>query len=96
VNGAMLVITQSRLTTSLSWWTTRRVEGNSVVLASSSDEGWPEANLIVAEHRSEVEAKEFFCKLNDRILRGAGWFDARNWPDLIRQGETDTKEGSGE
>lgn len=84
----LIVVTESGLTTSASWWANCRVEGNNVVLSGSHEGGWPETNLIVAEHRSEAEARALFRKLNDRILLGAQWFDARDRAGLIcREGK---------
>jgi hypothetical protein len=85
----LVLTTQSGLTTSLSWWAHMRVEGDSVVLASSSDDGWPDSSLVIAELSSDSEAKALFRTLNERILLKARTFDARDWPAPIRSQTSD-------
>jgi len=80
----MVVATQSGLMTSLSCWAHMRVEGDSVVLASSSDESWPASTLVVVAFPSEEEAKAMFDRISQRIQFKARTFDARDWPGMIR------------
>ena len=89
----MVVLAQSGFTTSLAWWAHLRVEGNSVMLANSSEEGLPDPCLVVAELSSDAEAKARFRTLNERILLKARTFDARDWAGLARD---HTTEGSAE
>ncbi len=74
----MVIITESGTATSLAWWASLRVEGKSVVVATS-----PESNssLVVAALPSEAEAKAMFTAINQRMLLKARRFDAREWSD---------------
>ena len=80
----LVLVAQSGLRTSLSWWANMRVEVDAVVLSSSSKEGWPDSSLVVAELRSEEEARAMFGTISQRILLKARAFDARDWPPPIR------------
>jgi hypothetical protein len=89
----MVVITEAGMATCLGWWAQLRVEGKSVVVATSPEERWPESSLVVAELRSEGEAQAMFRSINQRILLKARTFDSREWPGSIRREGNDAAGG---
>jgi hypothetical protein len=77
----MIVITQSGLGTSVSWWRHMHVDGDSLVLLGTAE--W-DSPVVVAQLPSEDDARKLFDVVSQRIALKARRFDARDWSALIR------------
>jgi hypothetical protein len=91
----LTVVTEAGIATSTKWWANIRVEGSSVVLSSSYEYGWPDANLVVAELASMRAAKEMFRTIQDRIALKVRRFDASEWSEHARRDPDNSAEGDG-
>lgn len=68
------LITESGVWTSLRWWGTVRVEGNSVVLvADPESDGRP--TFVLAELGSESQAQELFSAISRAVSYNAPFLD---------------------
>ena len=89
------MMTEGGTATSTKWWANIRVEGSSVILSSSHDDGWPDANLVVAELASMRAAKEMFRAIQDRIALKVRRFDASEWSEHARRDPDNSAGGDG-
>lgn len=90
----LVVVTSSNVATSITWWGICRIDGKSVVLSSSAEDDASQADLVVAELRSEAEAGAFYRTLTQRARLKARIFSAAEWPGLVRDhGPDDSAEG---
>jgi hypothetical protein len=73
-----MVIASTGVITSLQWWNTMTVEGDSLVLMNASPDAKTESVLVVAELGTEDGAQAMFRVIEQRIQLGAALFDARD------------------
>ena len=82
---SLVVFTSTGVVTSLEWWRTMKVEGESLLLVTASPDGEREIVLLVAQLRSEGEAQAMFRAIEQRIRLGAPRFDARDEETLVSE-----------
>ena len=92
---SLTVMTEAGIATSTAWWAHVRIEGRSVVLSSSHDDGWPDHSLVVAQLASVSAARALFDIIKERRAVGARKFDAAAWPGLVSRYNSDDSAGGG-